>query len=110
MPLYEYRCLDCGDVSEVLQKLNDPPLRRCKRCSGKVEKLVSRTSFQLKGGGWYSHGYATGSAGTPPADKAQDKPGASGESKAGSASAKGEAKSDKSDKGDAKSDSARAAG
>ena len=45
MPLYEYRCLKCEHVMEVLQKLNDPPLRRCKVCSGKVEKLISRTSL-----------------------------------------------------------------
>jgi putative FmdB family regulatory protein len=57
MPIYEYRCKSCGDVSEALQKVNDPPLRRCAKCSGSLEKLISRTSFQLKGGGWYAHGY-----------------------------------------------------
>ena len=57
MPLYEYKCLECENVIEVLQKLNDRPLRKCKLCSGKLEKLISRTSFQLKGGGWFAHGY-----------------------------------------------------
>ena len=57
MPLYEYKCLKCENVVEVLQKLNDRPLRKCKLCSGKLEKLISRTSFQLKGGGWFAHGY-----------------------------------------------------
>ena len=61
MPLYEYRCLKCEHVMEVLQKLSDPPLRRCKVCSGKVEKLISRTSFQLKGGGWFDQGYGRNS-------------------------------------------------
>ncbi len=62
MPLYEYRCLKCEDVTEVLQKLSDRPLRKCKLCSGKLEKLISRTSFQLKGGGWFAHGYGSDGA------------------------------------------------
>jgi putative FmdB family regulatory protein len=57
MPLYEYRCLKCGHEMEVLQKFDDPPLRRCQKCRSKVEKLISRSSFQLKGGGWYDQGY-----------------------------------------------------
>jgi putative FmdB family regulatory protein len=59
MPLYEYRCLKCEHVVEVLQKLSDRPLRKCELCSGKLEKLISRTSFQLKGGGWFAHGYGS---------------------------------------------------
>ena len=62
MPLYEYRCLKCEHVTEVLQKLSDRPLRKCKLCSGKLEKLISRTSFQLKGGGWFAHGYGSPSS------------------------------------------------
>jgi putative FmdB family regulatory protein len=65
LPLYEYRCLKCGHVVELLQKLDDPPLRRCALCAGRVEKLISRTSFQLKGGGWYAHGYDPSAAKTP---------------------------------------------
>lgn len=57
MPLYEYRCTACGDTFEVLQRMSARPLRTCKRCSGKLEKLISRASFMLKGGGWYSEGY-----------------------------------------------------
>jgi putative FmdB family regulatory protein len=57
MPLYEYRCTKCGHEMEVLQKFDDPPLRRCQKCRSKVEKLISRSSFQLKGGGWYDQGY-----------------------------------------------------
>lgn len=79
MPLYEYRCLKCEHVMEVLQKLSDPPLRRCRACSGKVEKMISRTSFQLKGGGWFDQGYGGASS---------DKASAGGE-KAASASAGG---------------------
>ena len=57
MPLYEYGCKGCGHTFEVLQKFSDRTLRTCKLCHGRLEKLISRTSFQLKGGGWYDQGY-----------------------------------------------------
>ena len=60
MPIYEYRCTKCGHLIEIIQKLSDRPLRKCTECSGRLEKLVSRASFQLKGGGWYSEGYTSG--------------------------------------------------
>ena len=53
MPIYEYRCKSCGAVREVLQKMSDKPLKKCAKCPGALEKLVSRSSFQLKGTGWY---------------------------------------------------------
>jgi putative FmdB family regulatory protein len=59
MPIYEYRCTKCGHLIEIIQKLSDRPLRKCSECSGRLEKLVSRASFQLKGGGWYSEGYSS---------------------------------------------------
>ena len=60
MPIYEYRCTKCGHLIEIIQKLSDRPLRKCPECTGRLEKLVSRASFQLKGGGWYSEGYSSG--------------------------------------------------
>ena len=57
MPIYEYRCKSCGTVIEVIQRFADRPLRKCRSCSGRLQKLISRTSFQLKGGGWYAQGY-----------------------------------------------------
>jgi putative FmdB family regulatory protein len=57
MPIYEYRCQACGDEFEIIQKISDRPLARCGRCGGKLEKLLSRTAFLLKGGGWYADGY-----------------------------------------------------
>ena len=68
MPIYEYRCTSCGHTLEVIQKVSDKPLAKCTECSGKLEKLISRTAFQLKGGGWYSQGYgkASGEDGTKP--------------------------------------------
>ena len=60
MPIYEYLCESCGKVNEKLQKVYDPPPPRCDECgSRKLAKLVSRSAFQLKGGGWYSDLYAS---------------------------------------------------
>ncbi len=58
MPIYEYRCSKCGEVFEAFQKINDNPLNACKFCHGKVERLISQSSFQLKGSGWYMTDYA----------------------------------------------------
>jgi len=62
MPIYEYRCTSCERVFEVIQQLGDRQLRKCRECSGKLEKLVSRAAFHLKGGGWYSEGYTKSGA------------------------------------------------
>ncbi|MBM4128895.1 MAG: zinc ribbon domain-containing protein [Nitrospira sp.] len=59
MPIYEYECLGCGRQFEVMQKFSDKPLRRCPHCGGRVHKLISRTSFILKGTGWYATDYAS---------------------------------------------------
>ena len=61
MPIYEYRCKSCGNTIEVIQKFDAKPLRKCRECAGRLEKLISRTSFQLKGGGWFAEGYGSGS-------------------------------------------------
>jgi putative FmdB family regulatory protein len=58
MPIYEYECGQCGRIEEVLQKFSDKPLTRCDHCSGRLRKIVSHTSFQLKGTGWYVTDYA----------------------------------------------------
>lgn len=59
MPIYGYICEKCGSHMEALQKVSDAPLKRCQKCRGKLEKIVSRTSFQLKGGGWYATDYSS---------------------------------------------------
>jgi putative FmdB family regulatory protein len=60
MPIYEYACKACGHEFEEWQKISDKPIRTCPSCKKrKVEKLVSMSSFQLKGGGWYADGYAS---------------------------------------------------
>jgi putative FmdB family regulatory protein len=59
MPIYEYVCEKCGAHIEVIQKVGDPPPKRCTKCKGKLEKKISRTSFQLKGSGWYKTDYSS---------------------------------------------------
>lgn len=58
MPIYEYQCTKCGEVFEAFQKITDEPLTQCKFCQAKVEKLISQSTFQLKGSGWYLTDYA----------------------------------------------------
>lgn len=58
MPIYEYVCEKCGSQIEVIQKVGDAPLKRCQKCRGKLEKIISRTSFTLKGSGWYQTDYS----------------------------------------------------
>lgn len=54
MPIYEYVCRSCGYQKEVLQKINDPVLVDCPECAKpSFHKMVSSSSFQLKGDGWY---------------------------------------------------------
>lgn len=59
MPVYEYECKECEKVFEVQQRISDDPLKTCPECQGSVKKLVSMSSFQLKGSGWYADGYAS---------------------------------------------------
>ena len=81
MPIYEYKCRKCGRQFEAFQGITDPELKSCKFCKGKVNKLVSISSFSLKGSGWYATDYggkkspvpatsATASETTSPSEKA----------------------------------------
>ena len=64
MPLYEYRCQDCGQISEAIQKFSDSPLETCQSCGGTLERLLSAPAIQFKGSGFYITDYArTGSSG-----------------------------------------------
>jgi putative FmdB family regulatory protein len=58
MPIYEYQCQDCNNHIEVIQKFSDNPLTTCERCSGQLQKVLSQSSFVLKGSGWYITDYA----------------------------------------------------
>jgi putative FmdB family regulatory protein len=58
MPIYEYECTTCAKIEEVFQKFSDKPLTKCRLCSGKLHKLISQSTFHLKGTGWYVTDYA----------------------------------------------------
>ncbi len=65
MPTYEYRCKKCKHEFERFQKITDEPVKKCPKCKGDVERLVSGSSFLLKGSGWYKDGYtSSGKVGT----------------------------------------------
>ena len=57
MPIYEYRCLKCERQFELVRKFSDAPLSTCPDCGGELKKLISPTSFVLKGSGWYVTDY-----------------------------------------------------
>jgi putative FmdB family regulatory protein len=60
MPVYEYKCSVCGTKHELLQRHDAPPLTVCPDCGGHMKKLISSSSFVLKGTGWYKTDYASG--------------------------------------------------
>lgn len=64
MPIYEYECADCGKTDEVVQKITDAPLTTCRHCSGKLHKIISQSTFHLKGGGWYADQYGNKPSGS----------------------------------------------
>src|SRR5215510_13317835 len=99
MPTYEYGCSN-GHTFEVEQRITEEPLKRCKVCKAKVQRLLSAPRFILKGGGWYADGYSGSSSGS--GSKAD-----SGKSESSSSSSKSETKSEsKSEpKGSGKGDS-----
>lgn len=57
MPIYEYQCRKCGRKFEVFQGIADREVKACRFCDGSVDKLISLSSFQLKGSGWYVTDY-----------------------------------------------------
>lgn len=84
MPLYEYKCTKCGSVFEVLQKVDDLPLKKCIHCQGLVKKLLSPPALQFKGSGWYVTDYApkgNRDADSKPEEKKTKEKGASKEKK-----------------------------
>lgn len=75
MPIYEYQCRKCGKGFEYMQRMSDPPKRKCEACGGMtLERQISQTSFHLKGSGWYKDLYSS------------PKPGAASGSESGSGS------------------------
>ena len=103
MPIYEYECGKCG-VFEASQRITDAPLSKCPTCRRKVRRLISNTSFQLKGSGWYVTDYARG--GKKDAGSSESGSDTKSDSKADSKSeTKTESKKSESKKSESKSDS-----
>jgi putative FmdB family regulatory protein len=72
VPIYEYQCRKCHGVTEKIQGMQDPPLRKCPSCGGKLEKMMSPGAFVLKGTGFYATDYAhKGNANGKSADRAK---------------------------------------
>ncbi len=73
MPIYEYQCRRCGEITEVMQKFSDKPLIQCPSCKGKLTKIISNCSFQLSGSGWYVTDYAKKDSGKKEKDSESKK-------------------------------------
>ncbi len=83
MPIYEYKCAKCG-VVEVMRGIKEAPLKKCPNCKGKVERMISSSSFVLKGSGWYATDYAKKPA--PTADTSSASNGTNGSATASDSS------------------------
>jgi len=70
MPIYEYECQSCQGVIEIWQGLADDPVDVCPSCDGMLKKIISKSSFQLKGGGWFADGYSSSPSGKCDTNKA----------------------------------------
>ncbi|MGB6063748.1 MAG: zinc ribbon domain-containing protein [Desulfomonilaceae bacterium] len=83
MPIYEYRCQSCGREFEEWQKFSDPPVDKCSACGGKTCRLISQSTFVLKGTGWYvtDYGRKDSCSYRKPAEKTAEKKESSSESK-----------------------------
>ena len=99
MPIYAYRCDECGFAKDVLQKISDPVLTVCPSCGkSSFKKQVTAAGFQLKGTGWYVTDFrggsapATGGAPSTPAAASSDSGGGSSASSAAPAPAAAPAK------------------
>lgn len=76
MPVYEYECQKCKKITEAMQKFSDAPLTQCPHCTGRLRKMISQSSFHLKGSGWYVTDYARKGDSSPAGKK--NKPAESG--------------------------------
>lgn len=72
MPIYEYECSECGSIEEAFQKISDAPLETCRQCQGKLNKIVSHSSFHLKGSGWYVTDYGGSNTSKGKADASKE--------------------------------------
>jgi putative FmdB family regulatory protein len=99
MPIYGYRCSNCGHEFEVLQKMSDAPLKTCPKCSGQLAKMVYAAGVVYKGSGYYSTDYTKGgkaasTASSNGAKSDSDSSSGSDTKPAGESSTKSESKSE----------------
>ncbi|HUJ14130.1 MAG TPA: FmdB family zinc ribbon protein [Thermoanaerobaculia bacterium] len=80
MPLYEYQCTKCGERTEIIQKMSDPPYEHCPKCGGDMRKLLSSPAIQFKGSGFYKTDYAS----KPSESKSDSKSGTASDGKSSS--------------------------
>lgn len=71
MPIYEYQCKSCGKVFEVFQGITDTPVKTCRFCQGPIKRLISLSTFHLKGSGWYATDYGGKKAPASESSKAE---------------------------------------
>ena len=109
MPIYEYRCDDCGHSFEVMQKMADDPLETCSECGGALRKVLHPVAIHFKGSGFYTTDYGKGSGRRTGGREGSDEPGgdgssaSEGESDSKSSGSKSSSDSGASPSGDAKS-------
>lgn len=73
MPVYEYQCNECGRIEEAFQKISEAPLELCPQCNGSLKKLISHSSFHLKGSGWYVTDYGGAKTGAQSGGESKEK-------------------------------------
>ena len=97
MPIYEYVCGKCGKKTEVIQRVNEAPLKVCPHCSGRLKKAFSAPAIQFKGSGWYVTDYAR-------AKREEKKSGGESESGSGKSDSTEKSKSEASSKSENRSE------
>ena len=107
MPIYEYRCSNCGHELEIIQKISEAPLETCPECAqDALFKKVSAAGFRLKGGGWYETDFKSGSK----RNLTEDRKESADKTSSGATSDSSSESKSKSDNGDSKSSSSTASG
>ena len=110
MPIYEYQCKKCNAHTEVLQKFSDKPLTKCRKCGGRLEKLLSASAIQFKGSGWYVTDYAGKKSGAGEEKKSAEEKKSTESSTGDKKSASKETSAKKTDATPAKKNSASTSG
>lgn len=90
MPLYEYRCQDCGETIEIIQKFSDSPLSECEACGGQLERVLSPSAIKFKGSGWYVNDYGKNKRTGSTERRSSEKKKSTADSKSDSSAEKGD--------------------